>query len=212
MPNRRHLPARPAKAARPRGTADRLIDAAGRIFARDGLEAATTRAIAREAGLNEVTLFRHFGTKAGVLAAVVQRTCGTGEPLVRMPDTGDLQADLQGFAHYYETALRANFPLIRTFIGEAERHHSYAQRVLHGIFLPLRADLVARLRRAQAAGEISASPEAEIAADLLSGMIFAGVLREAAALKRLAYTAARYHESCVAVFWTALTAGRRPSR
>jgi AcrR family transcriptional regulator len=214
MPSRRQPPALPAKGkpARSRGTADRLIDAAGRIFARDGLEAATTRAIAREAGLNEVTLFRHFGTKAGVLAAVVQRTCGVGEPPARMPDTGDLAADLKGFAHQYETALRANFPLIRTFIGEAERHHSYAQRVLHGIFLPLRADLVARLQRAQVAGEISASPEAEIGADLLSGMIFAGVLREAAALKRLAYTAAHYHESCVAVFWAALTSGRRSAR
>ena len=214
MPDRRHPPARPAKGqpARPRSTADRLIDAAGRIFARDGLEAATTRAIAREAGLNEVTLFRHFGTKAGVLAAVVQRTCGVGEPPARMPDTGNLQADLHGFARQYETALRANFPLIRTFVGEVERHHSYAQRVLHGIFLPLRADLVARLQKAQAAGEILPTPEAEIVADLLSGMIFAGVLREVAALKRAAYTVARYRESCVAVLWTALTAGRRPAR
>jgi AcrR family transcriptional regulator len=189
-----------------------LITAAGRVFARDGLEAATTRAIAREAGLNEVTLFRHFGTKAAVLAAVVQQTCGAGEQPARMPDTGDLRADLRGFARQYEAGLRAHLPLIRTFVGEVDRHRGYAQRVLHGIFQPLRTDLVARLQRAQAKQEILPSPDAEIAADLLSGMIFSGVLREAAPLKRRAYTAARYRESCVAVLWMALTGGGRPVR
>ena len=213
MPARRRVPSRaPRPPAAPRRTEDRLIEAAGRIFARDGLEAATTRAIARDAGLNEVTLFRHFGTKEGVLAAVVRRAFGPGQQPPRMPDTGDLPADLREFSRQYETALRRNLPLVRTFVGEIHRHRDYAGRVLEAIFQPLRADLIARLERARAEGRILASADAEITADLLSGMIFTGVLRETMALKARGYTAERYRDACVDILWTALAAGKRVSR
>ena len=56
-----------------------LLTAAARIFARDGLEGATTRAIANEAGVNEVTLFRQFGTKEHLLEAVVGKAFGKEE-------------------------------------------------------------------------------------------------------------------------------------
>lgn len=52
-------------------TKDRIIEAALRAFARDGLQGATTRMIAQEAGVNEVTLFRHFQNKEGLLAAAM---------------------------------------------------------------------------------------------------------------------------------------------
>ena len=54
-------------------TRERLLNAAARAFARDGLRGATTREIAREAGVNEVTLFRHFKSKEQLLRAVLQR-------------------------------------------------------------------------------------------------------------------------------------------
>jgi AcrR family transcriptional regulator len=214
MPARRHRPARAAgrQPSPVRGTADRLIEAAGRIFARDGLEAATTRAIAREAGLNEVTLFRRFGTKEGVLAAVVRRAYGPEEQPPRMPDSGDLRADLRKFTIQYETVLRKNLPLVRTFIGEIHRHRDYASCVLQGIFQPLRTDLIARLRAAQADGEILGVVDAEIAADLLSGMILSGVLRDTSALKPRRYPAVRYRTACVDILWTALAGGGKRSR
>jgi AcrR family transcriptional regulator len=202
----------PIKVGTARSTEDRLIDAAGRIFARDGLEAATTRDIARDAGLNEVTLFRHFGTKEGVLAAVVRRTFGPGERAERMPDTGDLRADLSEFARQYERALRRNLALVRTCVGEIHRHRDYAARVLQAIFQPLRADLIARLEKARAERSILLSTEPEIAADLLSGMILSGVLRDTAKLKRRGYTALRYRAACVDVLWTAVAGpGARPA-
>lgn len=42
---------------------DRILDAAARVYARHGYRGATTRLIANEAGVNEVTLFRTFGSK-----------------------------------------------------------------------------------------------------------------------------------------------------
>jgi AcrR family transcriptional regulator len=187
-----------------RSTEDRLIDAAGLVFARDGLEAATTRAIARTAGLNEVTLFRHFGTKEGVLAAVVRRTFGPSERSSRMPDTADLRADLREFAQQYEKALRKNLALVRTCVGEIHRHRDYARRVLQAIFQPLRADLITRLAKARAQRKILLATDPEIMADLLSGMILSGVLRDTAKLKRRGYTAPAYRAACVDVLWTAL--------
>ena len=49
-------------------TRARLIKAATEVFANAGLTKATTREIARVAGVNEVTLFRHFQCKEQLLA------------------------------------------------------------------------------------------------------------------------------------------------
>src|SRR5690606_28007261 len=43
-----------------------------RIFARDGVDAATTRSIAAEASTTERTLFKHFGSKAGLVQASIE--------------------------------------------------------------------------------------------------------------------------------------------
>src|ERR1019366_1179360 len=78
-----------------------LLSAAARVFARDGLDGATTKAISREAGVNEVTLFRHFGTKERLLEAVVGSAFGPGPAAV---DRGlaegrrSLRADLEAFS------------------------------------------------------------------------------------------------------------------
>jgi AcrR family transcriptional regulator len=42
---------------------DRILEAAARVYAVHGYRGATTRLIANEAGVNEVTLFRTFGSK-----------------------------------------------------------------------------------------------------------------------------------------------------
>ena len=43
---------------------NRILAAAARVYAQYGFRGATTRLIANEAGVNEVTLFRTFGSKA----------------------------------------------------------------------------------------------------------------------------------------------------
>ena len=49
-----------------------IIDAAVRVYSDVGFRGATTRRIADEAGVNEVTLFRTFGSKAALIAEAVQ--------------------------------------------------------------------------------------------------------------------------------------------
>lgn len=57
----------------PPDTAERLVDAAKRLFAECGYAAATTRAIAEAARVDEVTLFRRFGSKQGLPRAIAAR-------------------------------------------------------------------------------------------------------------------------------------------
>lgn len=71
----------------PQDSATRILDAASGLFAARGYQATTTRMIAEASGLNEVTIFRSFTNKQGVLAAVVGRVAA------RQPGTA--LADLQ---------------------------------------------------------------------------------------------------------------------
>jgi AcrR family transcriptional regulator len=48
-------------------TRERLLEVTARIFAEAGYHGTTTRRIAQEAEINEVTLFRHFGTKEALI-------------------------------------------------------------------------------------------------------------------------------------------------
>src|ERR1700679_741224 len=48
-------------------TRDHILDAAARLYGEHGFRGTTTRRIAQEAGVNEVTLFRLFGSKTALL-------------------------------------------------------------------------------------------------------------------------------------------------
>ena len=51
----------------------RLLNAAAEALSRNGVYGATTREIARRAGVSEVTLFRHFERKEQLLYALVEQ-------------------------------------------------------------------------------------------------------------------------------------------
>ena len=178
----------------------RLLDAAARVFARDGLGGATTRAIAREAGVNEVTLFRLFRTKERLLDAVVGQNFGPAASQDRPPvpaATGDLRADLRGHARRYEQLLEDNLPLIRAMIGEIHHHGDHERQVFKAIFRPLREALIARLEAAAAQGALRPGADPVILADLFNGMVFTGVLRRVSPHVKKEYPPADYLAAAV---------------
>lgn len=181
---------------------ERLIKAGAAVFGRDGLAGATTRAIAREAGVNEVTLFRLFGSKEKLLAAVVGQTFDVAQPVTcpSLPDaTGILRADLANYARTYDSILTENLPLIRTLIGEIHHHRSQEKKVADGIFRPLRVEIIARLKQLRGQESLRADMSPVAAVDLLGGMVFAGVLRRNSPNCPTEYTAAEYLDNCVEV-------------
>ncbi len=184
-----------------------LLNAAARVFARDGLDGATTRAISREAGVNEVTLFRQFGSKEHLIEAVVGNAFGrTGAARAAAGAARPLRADLEAFARAYEALLVDNLPLIRTMIGEIHRHALCQQQALKGIFWPMRAALVKRITAACRSGEARAGLDPAVAADLFAGTIFSAVLRRTTLRRRSEYTAAAYRDACVGVFLSGIAA------
>jgi AcrR family transcriptional regulator len=68
--------AEPGRSASPEETRERILIAAREVIGRKGKRGATTREIADVAGVNEATLFRHFGTKEALLVACAQHFCG----------------------------------------------------------------------------------------------------------------------------------------
>jgi AcrR family transcriptional regulator len=176
-----------------------LLKAAARVFARDGLEGATTRAISREAGVNEVTLFRNFGTKEHLLEAVVGNKFGPrAEPAAEAQRS--LSKDLGAFALKYETLLVANLPLVRAVIGEIHRHALCQHEALRGIFWPMRTALVGRISEAARRGEVRRGVNASVAADLFAGTIFSAVMRRTSLRKTQDYSAAEYRRASIEVF------------
>jgi AcrR family transcriptional regulator len=78
------------------GTTERILDAASELFAQRGYAATTTRAIAESAGVNEVTLFRRFENKRGVLAALGERFSAqmAGRAVAAAPDSETVRETL----------------------------------------------------------------------------------------------------------------------
>src|SRR3954452_14573470 len=52
---------------------DRILAAAKRLFASQGYEATSTMAIARLAGTSESQMMKHFGSKEGLLEAILDQ-------------------------------------------------------------------------------------------------------------------------------------------
>jgi AcrR family transcriptional regulator len=73
----------------------RILAATRALLAAKGRRGTTTREIADQAGVNEATLFRHFGSKDALIDACVEQYCSTIalEELLASLD-GDLERDL----------------------------------------------------------------------------------------------------------------------
>ena len=81
-------------------TRARILAAAREIFEVHGTRGTTTREVAIRAGVNEATVFRHFGSKAALLSAMREDACGV--QMFRSVISGlsgeDIAADLQTLA------------------------------------------------------------------------------------------------------------------
>lgn len=77
-------------------TAEKILDAAAELFADHGYAGTSTRAIAQAAGVNEVTVFRRFENKAGVLRALAERLAArqAGHAAAAAPDSESVRDTL----------------------------------------------------------------------------------------------------------------------
>lgn len=153
---------------------EQLLDAAIRVFAESGYRGATTRRIAEAAGVNEVTLFRQFGSKdALVKEAIARQRRGTEVPLPREP--GDVVREVTDFARAHLLTMRERRSLIRTCMGEYEEHPEIMSLEESPAVLATR-ELSAYLRRLKTLGRAQATFDEGVAATMLMGTLFADAM------------------------------------
>ncbi len=111
---------------------ERIIEAAARVYSKHGFRGATTRLIAIEAGVNEVTLFRTFGSKGALLEAVLtEKDSQLDWPSLPLePD--DVEAELVAWVTDALSALRVLRPLLAHTTSEVEERPEAAKFACEG--------------------------------------------------------------------------------
>lgn len=111
----------------------RILAAAARIYAQFGFRGATTRRIAHEAGVNEVTLFRTFGSKDALIEEAlrhVSEEAATPQALPEVPV--DPARELCNWATLQLAELRKHRALISQAMSDLEERSDLAPCVASG--------------------------------------------------------------------------------
>lgn len=141
-----------------RPTRERILDAGLRTFAEKGFTGATTKEISMKAGVNEVTLFRHFGSKEALFASVIQERSPLAEIRGKVSVDTDAPVDelLESSARTVLAILKANRHLFMMILGDAWR--------------------VPKMR--SAISEFGVEKGVEFVTELMATLIAAGKIRE----------------------------------
>jgi len=108
---------------------DELVDAATRILRRDGLAKLSTRAVAREAGVSEGALYKHFATKEELLLAAVDMLVAPYSAVaselpskVGLGDVATLLGDVAVANYHFSLAAG---PILGSLHADPALHRSY---------------------------------------------------------------------------------------
>ena len=154
---------------------DQLLESAARLYAEAGYRGATTRRIAMQAGVNEVTLFRHFGSKDALIREAIARA-GSSIEAQALPDPPrDPSRELREWARAHIAALRKRRSLIRTCMGEIEEHPGLFSGENNAPAVTARA-LSQYLRRLRETGQAKAQFDEIAASTMLIGVLFADAM------------------------------------
>jgi len=152
----------------------RLLAATRSLLAAKGRRGTTTREIADQAGVNEATLFRHFGSKDALVDACVEYYCRTVEleELLASLD-GDLDRDLQRIAAALMQRMESVRDLIVMSLAEEDGDGSVGEAAWRAptAIKKIVADYMAKRI---AAGELAGNPL--FLARLFMGMVFSYVM------------------------------------
>jgi AcrR family transcriptional regulator len=182
-------------------TRERILRAAEKLFSRDGFQCATTREIAREAQVNETTLFRQFRTREELLRETILSVSISPEELTGPQASwrNDLPGQLEQYVRKYYALLLKREALVRALVGEGRILPPAVRRVCLEKMAPMRATLADRLRVAQKAGWVRQDVDLNCAVDILRDAVHAGMLRHTT-YGTSSYSVDTYLKTIVAVF------------
>lgn len=157
-------------------TRQRLINAALELFSYQGVTETTTRQIAELAQVNEVTLFRQFGNKQGLLLAVIEDSAvfsHLAESLrEQVNQTSQLDEALKNYASERLQVLEQIPELLRSVVGEAGQYALENRRALGRGITQANRDVARYLATVIERDRLHTRLPPEKLSSLLNGMLF----------------------------------------
>lgn len=145
---------------RPSSVAKReaIVAAAARAFFEQGYEGASIEAIAANAGVSKVTVYKHFGGKPGLLSAAVEAECASMGQYLQFdgPIEGTIRQRLTALGHAFAAFLSrpeiVNFD--RRIASETSRDPEIGETFLNAGPRKMHAMLAGLMAQADEAGEL----------------------------------------------------------
>lgn len=154
---------------------ERILEAAARVYAKHGFRGATTRLIAIEADVNEVTLFRTFGSKSALLEAVLEQRHQCA-PMPELPDEPlDPLAEVTAYVALSLDRVREMRPLLVQTMGEMDQRPEAAEFACRGR-QHVHDALTGYIRRLQRDGLADPGADVGAAAVMLAGTVMSDAM------------------------------------
>lgn len=154
---------------------DNILAAAAAVFAQHGFRGSTTRRIADAAGVNEITIFRQFGSKEALLREAMQHlTQSVG--LAALPESPvDPDSELSEWSDSFIQHLRLKSSIIRKTMSELEERPEMSICASH-VPMQASAELCGYLTALKREGWTSEEFEPRTASAMLMGSLFADAM------------------------------------
>jgi len=151
---------------------DEILAAAAHVFAQHGFRGSTTRRIADTAGVNEITLFRQFGSKEELIRQAMHY-CSQFVGFTPLPDVPvEPESELTAWSESFIAYLRLQSSMIRKTMSEIEERPEMSE-MASSVPRQASADLCRYLLALKREGFITEKFDARTAAAMLMGSIFA---------------------------------------
>jgi AcrR family transcriptional regulator len=148
-----------------------ILNAAVQVFSQHGFRGSTTRRIADAAEVNEVTIFRYFGSKEALLQEAISATGAVGIISPLPSDPVDPHSELADWASSIVRHLQSRRSVIRKCMGEIEERPELTARAAE---MPTHAttELCNYFGRLKELGFTTEDFEAVVASSMLIAAIF----------------------------------------
>ncbi len=167
-----HRKAEPKR--RPRGRSSRVqqavLAATLELLQERGYEGMTTKDIAQRSEVNEVSLFRRWGTKAAIVAEALQDYSALETPT---PDTGSLQRDLLQLLRGIIARIQTPLGQVLSQIVVGHNRQPELEDVRHAYWSDRLNRAAIIVERAKARGELSEEVDADFLVEAAIGPILA---------------------------------------
>jgi AcrR family transcriptional regulator len=154
---------------------ERILEAARRVYAKHGFRGATTRLIAIEAGVNEVTLFRTFGSKSALLEAVLEQYSKVDSEPAFPDEPTDPLAELTRFVATSLERVREMRPILVHTMSEVDERPEAAEFACGGRH-DIHDTITAYIRRLQARGLAAPDVDVDVAAVMLVAVVMSDAM------------------------------------